>query len=138
MKPETKFWNLIKKHTDSYVHWSRLESLASPGVPDLNGCYESKEIWIELKVLTTRTDKSFPKWRPLQIAWQTSRTRVGGCVWNLVHHPSSASVLIMDGQHLARRLMDRDPIWDGRRLMSEMDGDGWKALLDQMCSGRVN
>jgi hypothetical protein len=54
-----------------------------------------------------------------------------------VHHPSSASVLIMDGQHLARRLMDRDPIWDGRRLMSEMDGDGWKALLDQMCSGRV-
>ena len=53
IKPETKFWNIIKKQTEGMCHWSRLESYTATGIPDLSGCYEGNEAWFELKVLTT-------------------------------------------------------------------------------------
>lgn len=40
MKPESKFWQLIKKNTPQ-IQWTRLESWASFGVPDLLG-YNNK------------------------------------------------------------------------------------------------
>ena len=79
-------------------HWSRIESYTATGIPDLSGAYKGNEAWFELKVLTTRNDKSYPIFRPLQIAWQTLRTQHGGRVYNLVHHPSSGSLLIIDGK----------------------------------------
>ena len=36
MKPESKFWQLVKKNTPK-IKWTRLESWASFGVPDLFG-----------------------------------------------------------------------------------------------------
>jgi len=36
MKPESKFWQLVKKNTPK-IKWTRLESWASFGVPDLLG-----------------------------------------------------------------------------------------------------
>ena len=36
MKPESKFWKLVKKNTPK-IQWTRLESWASFGVPDLLG-----------------------------------------------------------------------------------------------------
>ena len=36
MKPESKFWQLVKKNTPK-IQWTRLESWASFGVPDLLG-----------------------------------------------------------------------------------------------------
>jgi len=108
-----------------------MESWASPGVPDLNGCLNGKDFWVELKILTTKSDKKFPKWRPHQIAWQTSRTGVGGCVWNLVHHPSSRTLLFMDGKNLAKRLIENDPTWDGW-MDWPRDKDGWTEVLDRL------
>ena len=52
MKPESKFWKLIKKNTPK-IQWTRLESWASFGVPDLLG-YNDKcgFFMVELKVAT--------------------------------------------------------------------------------------
>ena len=115
-------------------HWSRLESYTATGIPDLSGCYKGNEAWFELKVLTTRNDKSYPPFRPLQIAWQTLRTQHGGRVYNLVHHPSSQMLLIIDGKNLGARLMDGDVLYDAKRPIN-MDQKAWQVLFSQMFSG---
>ena len=52
MKPESKFWKLIKKNTPQ-IQWTRLESWASFGVPDLLGYNDSCGFFmVELKVAT--------------------------------------------------------------------------------------
>ena len=130
--PETKLWSALRDGTMAMdVHWTRVEAWSLPGVPDVNGCLDGIDFWVELKVLTTKSDKKFPKWRPHQIAWQTSRSSVGGCVWNLVHHPSSGQLLFLDGRHLSQRLMDGDPVYDDR-MEWPMDRDGWARVLGRL------
>jgi hypothetical protein len=52
LKPETKFWQEIKKNTLK-ISWTRLESWSSFGVPDLLGYNESCGFFmVELKVST--------------------------------------------------------------------------------------
>ena len=48
-KPESRLWKTLRDGLTD-VHWTRIESWASPGVPDVNGCAEFGEFWIELKV----------------------------------------------------------------------------------------
>ena len=51
MKPESKFWQLVKKKTP-LIQWTRLESWASFGVPDLLGYHDSCGFFmVELKVI---------------------------------------------------------------------------------------
>ncbi len=40
MKPESKFWQIIKKNTPK-IQWTRLESWSSFGTPDLLGYHDS-------------------------------------------------------------------------------------------------
>ena len=50
MKPESKFWQLVKKKTPD-IQWTRLESWASFGVPDLLGYHDSCGFFmVELKI----------------------------------------------------------------------------------------
>ena len=50
MKPETKLWQKVKKNT-SKIKWTRLESWASFGVPDLLGYQDSCGFFmVELKI----------------------------------------------------------------------------------------
>jgi len=54
VKPESKFWKLIKKNTPK-IQWTRLESWASFGVPDLVGYHDSCGFFmVELKVTKTK------------------------------------------------------------------------------------
>ena len=50
MKPESKFWQQVKKNTPK-IKWTRLESWISFGVPDLLGYHDSCGFFmVELKV----------------------------------------------------------------------------------------
>ena len=50
MKPESKFWQVVKKNTPE-IRWTRLESWASFGVPDLLGYNDSCGFFMcELKI----------------------------------------------------------------------------------------
>ena len=52
MKPESKFWKLVKKNTPQ-IQWTRLESWASFGVPDLLGYHDNCGFFmVELKIAT--------------------------------------------------------------------------------------
>lgn len=93
-KPESKFSKKLTEATRTNVHWTRIESWALPGVPDLHGCSEGKCFWIETKVallpsVNFLTAKQIGL-RPHQIQWQMQYARSGGLVYNLVHRPSSS------------------------------------------------
>ena len=49
--PESKLWKALRDGTRPLgVHWTRMESWASPGVPDLFGVYKGESFWVELKL----------------------------------------------------------------------------------------
>jgi hypothetical protein len=57
------------------IHWCSIETSASePGVPDMNGCINGIEFWIENKTTSGFTVAL----RPEQIGWMLRRTRCGG------------------------------------------------------------
>ena len=76
MKPESKFWLEVKKNIKE-ISFTRLESWASAGVPDLL-CYNKsgKFFTIELKV----TKGDFPRFSPHQISFH-------------VRHPNNTFIL---------------------------------------------
>ena len=52
MKPESKFWQIIKKNTPK-IQWTRLESWSSFGTPDLLGYNDNCGFFmVELKIAT--------------------------------------------------------------------------------------
>jgi len=74
-KRESKLWQRIKKHCTK-PHFIRVESNTINGIPDINGCWDSKEFWIELK-----SDKvGYPKLSKWQISWINKRILHGGIV----------------------------------------------------------
>ena len=74
MKPESKFWNSIKANMPG-VFFTRLESWASPGVPDVYGCKDGIMFWLELKT-STKVNKA--KLSAFQKSWHFSHARQGG------------------------------------------------------------
>jgi len=96
-KPEPKLWHNLRDNTKTQgVFWTRLESWAIPGVPDLHGIVDGHAFWLELKVHRLKSLKSI-NLSPHQILWQTQYSSQSGHVWNLVHHLSSSSLKLFGG-----------------------------------------
>jgi len=71
---------LIQRYLPHF-DWQRIESSAiASGVPDLNGCYNGVEVWLELK----QTGAWALDIRPAQIGWAEKRVRHGGRVFMAV------------------------------------------------------
>jgi Holliday junction resolvase len=69
-------YKLFKKNLPR-IHWQRIEiGGTGQGVPDLNGCVDGIEFWVELK----QDQKGRMILRPEQIGWMIERTRHGGLV----------------------------------------------------------
>lgn len=74
-KRESKLWQRIKKHITK-PHLIRVESNTINGIPDINGCWKSKEFWLELK-----SDRvGYPKLSKWQVSWINKRIKHGGIV----------------------------------------------------------
>lgn len=85
MKKESKFWQLIKKNTPK-IQWTRLESWASYGVPDLLGYADSCGFFmVELKIQNGNKIHFSPHQRMFHIT-RTNRNFI------LVQEASSRSV----------------------------------------------
>jgi hypothetical protein len=86
MAKEASLWALLKEHLPKGAHFQRIETGGTgKGVPDLNYCYQTKEVWIELKSIeglkSTLT--------PFQIAWLYNRYRAGGNAFVLMRKNNS-------------------------------------------------
>jgi len=73
VKPETKFWKLIKENLKD-ISWTRFENWASPGIPDCYGIKDGVSFWVELKVITSNKIKL----SPFQISWNYNHSLKGG------------------------------------------------------------
>ena len=96
-KSETNFWKQLKKNTPG-IHWTRIESVATPGIPDLNGFSlgndgRPSEFWVELKC----TGMKKVRLSPYQIQWLTKRSSMGGRAFILAKALSSGVVYIYSG-----------------------------------------
>jgi len=103
MSNEATFSKLVKSHLPVGAHWQRIETGGTgTGIPDVNLCYEGKEIWIELKLVKgKRIDLS-----PTQIAWHMKRTKAGGRTWILARHT-------YDGVRIGKG--DKIYLWEGNQ-----------------------
>ena len=81
MKPESKLWQLVKKNIPS-IHWTRLESWAMPGVPDVYGIHDGISVFVELKV--TRSNKI--NLSPFQKNWLYNHYLQGGRSFIMLQH----------------------------------------------------
>ena len=123
MKPESKFWKLIKKNTPK-IQWTRLESWASFGVPDLVGYNDNCGFFmVELKVTKskkvhfsphqrmfhlTRTQRNFILLRDASLGAIKlyESTALPGL---LVDHRETPSLAMNDWDHIQRCLLARSP-----------------------------
>ena len=120
MKPESKFWKLVKKNTPK-IQWTRLESWASFGVPDLLGYHDNCGFFlVELKV--TKTPKV--SFSPHQKMFHLTRTRRNFILLRdaslgaiklyesssipglLTDHRETPSLAMNDWEHIQRLLLD--------------------------------
>ena len=99
MKAETKLWKLLSKNTPD-IHWTRLESWASFGVPDLLGYHDSCGFFLcELKV--TKTPKvSFSPHQKLFHMTKTKRNFI------LLEDTSSRSIKLYESKSIHGLLID--------------------------------
>ena len=123
MKPESKFWKIIKKNTPK-IQWTRLESWASFGVPDLVGYNDNCGFFmVELKVTKskkvhfsphqrmfhlTRTQRNFILLRDASLGAIKlyESTAIPGL---LTDHRETPSLAIDDWDHI-QRLLIREPL----------------------------
>lgn len=61
--------------------YMRIENTTMQGVPDINCCWDGREIWIESKIYYP--DYESPLLEKEQFAWGFRRTHNGGTVWVL-------------------------------------------------------
>ena len=106
-KPESKLWKALRDGITD-IHWVRIESWSSVGVPDVNGCAEFGEFWIELKIIKSKRVVLSPH----QIAWHITRSRHGGRSFILAREAARTPLILFSGEKakdLADLKMDEIP-----------------------------
>ena len=95
--PEAKLWQDVRKGLKD-AHLVRIESRIGLGIPDVNGCINGKDFWLELKVIkgnSLRLSK-------FQKAWIYERLRVGGNVFVLARTLSGSVLKVFDCRTVVR------------------------------------
>lgn len=103
------------------VHWVSVESgFTDLGIPDMNGCHEGAEFWVEAKLARGNVVRI----RPGQIAWMSRRHRSGGRTYVAVRQKGTREAVdrlwLFGGEHAARLNEEglkadipRDGVWEG-------------------------
>ena len=123
MKSESKFWQIVKKNTPK-IQWTRIESWASFGVPDLLGYNDSCGFFmVELKVTKTKKVHFSPHQRMFHLT-RTQRNFIllrdaslgaiklyesSAIPGLLTDHRETPSLAIDDWDHI-QRLLIREPL----------------------------
>ena len=136
-KPESKFWKQLRDGTkDLDVLWTRIESWASPGVPDLFGVYKGHSFWLELKISRLKTVKHIGL-SPQQILWQTLHCGAGANVWNLVELPERGEVKLFNGARAIElgkgreKMTELVPCWECQKKYD------WRTMLNEIVRERT-
>ena len=77
----------------SHVQWTRIETFATAGIPDLYGIYGGQAIWLELKCIKQNSINI----SPLQISWNYNHFQENGKNYFLVKHTEQRIIKLYDG-----------------------------------------
>jgi len=102
MKKESDLWKLLKKNTPE-IKWSRIESWAVPGIPDLLGYHDSCGFFtVELKVTTTKK----VRFSPHQILFHSTHTKRNFILVQQTEKASSRSIKLYGSTSILGLLTD--------------------------------
>ena len=102
MKKESDLWKLLKKNTPE-INWTRLESWAAPGVPDVIGYHDSCGLFmVELKL--ARTPKLV--FSAHQILWHQTHQKRNFILVGLTKDASPSSVKLYQSSSVLGLLAD--------------------------------
>jgi Holliday junction resolvase len=108
---EKELWSVVKGGA-SDIHWQRIETGGTGrGIPDLNGCRQAIEVWVELKFIKGGFKVGL---RPEQCGWLLRRAAVEGRCWILVFKQKDNLFYLAPGRK-AREVVDKglkaDGVW---------------------------
>ena len=127
MKKESDLWKLLKKNTPE-INWTRLESWAAPGVPDVIGYHDSCGLFmVELKL--ARSPKVV--FSPHQILWHQTHQKRNFILVGQAEKASSRSIKLYQSSSILGLISDH-------RETPCLALDDWslinRLLLDARCS----
>ena len=91
MAEERNLWLQLKRNTKPVV-WTRIESVAGLGIPDLHGFYQ-RCFWVELKIIKYNKIN----FSAHQIAWINRHITLGAPVFVLARDPLSKTTKLFSG-----------------------------------------
>ena len=128
LKKETKFWNVIKKNTGHLIHWTRIESWAGQGIPDLHGISDGRTVFVELKV----TESYSISISPFQKAWNFNHVLHGGRSFIMLQHLGERALYIFPCYllHSASSItLKSAPHY---RVEWPLAADAWEGVVDHL------
>lgn len=98
---ESSLWNAIRKA--GLFDWAeRIESHCTPGLPDVHGIIDGREVWVELKVC--------PNWlEPAQVIWHRRWSQMGMRNGFILLGGYEGVVELHPSSHASPRLRDIPP-----------------------------
>ena len=120
---ESNFYKQLRINTPE-VLWTRIENRHGGGIPDLNGLYDGRDFWVELKITTTNKVRL----SPTQISWHYNRGLYGGRSFILVKNTKTKEIKLFNNTDVRKLSLEG---FQSNSLIILRAPYDWKLLVRQ-------
>jgi|TARA_R100000005_G_C4985647_1_gene194086 hypothetical protein len=120
---ESNFYKQLRINTPE-VLWTRIENRHGGGIPDLNGLYDGRDFWVELKITTTNKVRL----SPTQISWHYNRGLYGGRSFILVKNTKTKEIKLFNNTDVRKLALEG---FQSNSLIILRAPYDWKLLVRQ-------
>ena len=120
---ESNFYKQLRVNTPE-VLWTRIENRHGGGIPDLNGLYDGRDFWVELKITTTNKVRL----SPAQISWHYNRGLYGGRSFILVKNTKTKEIKLFNNTDVRKLALEG---FQSNSLIILRAPYDWKLLVRQ-------
>lgn len=120
---ESNFYKQLRINTPE-VLWTRIENRHGGGIPDLNGLYDGRDFWVELKITTTNKVRL----SPTQISWHYNRGLYGGRSFILVKNTKTREIKLFNNTDVRKLALEG---FQSNSLIILRAPYDWKLLVRQ-------
>ena len=120
---ESNFYKQLRINTPE-VLWTRIENRHGGGIPDLNGLFDGRDFWVELKITTTNKVRL----SPTQISWHYNRGLYGGRSFILVKNTKTKEIKLFNNTDVRKLALEG---FQSNSLIILRAPYDWKLLVRQ-------
>jgi len=120
---ESNFYKQLRINTPE-VLWTRIENRHGGGIPDLNGLYDGRDFWVELKITTINKVRL----SPTQISWHYNRGLYGGRSFILVKNTKTKEIKLFNNTDVRKLALEG---FQSNSLIILRAPYDWKLLVRQ-------